>query len=124
MRILNHFIDAYSSAWYGIVAAVIVVAALFFVIAAMQGGNKRFSPLTYVFGAALAVFLSFQLTFLIGAILFKSDCSDITSIINDFVPNSTLTNGVGDLRSNLKQLAKEEPFIKNFIDVDAFDDSL
>lgn len=124
MRILNHFIDAYSSAWYGIIAAVIVVAALFFVIAAMQGGNKRFSPLTYVLGAALAAFLSFQFTFMIGAILFKSDCSDITSIINDFVPNSTLTNGAGDLRSNLKQLAEEEPFIKNFIDVDAIDDSL
>ncbi len=124
MRILNHFIDAYSSAWYGIVAAVIFVAALFFVIAAMQGGNKRFSPLTYVLGAALTAFLSFQFTFMIGAILFKSDCSDITSIINDFVPNSTLTNGAGDLRSNLKRLAEEEPFIKNFIDVDAIDDSL
>ena len=124
MRILNHFIDAYSSAWYGIIAAVIVVAALFFVIAAMQGGNKRFSPLTYVLGVALAAFLSFQFTFMIGAILFKSDCSDITSIINDFVPNSTLTNGAGDLRSNLKRLAEEEPFIKNFIDVDAIDDSL
>ena len=124
MRILNHFIDAYSSAWYGIVAAVIIVAAIFFVIAAMQGGNKRFSPLTYVLGAALAAFLSFQFTFMIGAILFKSDCSDITSIINDFVPNSSLTNGAGDLRSNLKRLAEEEPFIKNFIDVDAIDDSL
>lgn len=124
MRILNHFIDAYSSAWYGIIAAVLVVAALFFIIAAMQGGNKRFSPLTYVLGVVLAAFWAFQFTFMIGAIMFKSDCSDITSIINDFVPNSTLTNGAGDLRSNLKRLAEEEPFIKNFIDVDAIDDSL
>lgn len=124
MRILNHFIDAYSSIWYGIIVAAIFVAALFFIIAAMQGGNKRFSPLTYVLGAALTAFLSFQFTFMIGAIMFKSDCSDITSIINDFVPNSTMTNGTGEIRSNLKQLAKEEPFIKNFIDIDAIDDSL
>ena len=124
MRILNSFINAYSSIWYGIIAAIIVVAALFFIIAAMQGDNKRFSPLTYVLGAALTAFLSFQFTFMIGAILFKSDCSDVTSIINDFVPNSTLTNGAGDLRSNLKRLTEEEPFIKNFIDVDAIDDSL
>ena len=124
MRILNHFIDAYSSIWYGILVAVIVVAALFFIIAAMQGGNKRFSPLTYILGVALTAFLSFQFTFMIGAIMFKSDCNDITSIINDFIPNSSLTNGIGEIRSNLKQLAKEEPFIKNFIDVDAIDDSL
>ena len=124
MRLLNHFIDAYSSIWYGIIVAVIVVAALFFIIAAMQGGNKRFSPLTYILGVALTAFLSFQFTFMIGAIMFKSDCNDITSIINDFVPNSSLTNGVGEIRSNLKQLAKEEPFIKNFIDVDAIDDNL
>ena len=124
MRILNHFIDAYSSIWYGILVAVIVVAALFFIIAAMQGGNKRCSPLTYILGIALTAFLSFQFTFMIGAIMFKSDCNDITSIINDFVPNSALTNGIGEIRSNLKQLAKEEPFIKNFVDVDAIDDSL
>lgn len=124
MRILNHFIDAYSSIWYGILVAVIVVAALFFIIAAMQGGNKRFSPLTYILGIALTAFLSFQFTFMIGAIMFKSDCNDITSIINDFIPNSSLTKGVGEIRSNLKQLAKDEPFIKNFIDVDAIEDSL
>ena len=124
MRILNNFIDVYSSIWYGIIVAVIVVAALFFIIEAMQRGNKRFSPLTYVLGVALAAFLSFQFTFMIGAIMFKSDCNDITSIINDFVPNSSLTNGIGEIRSNLKQLAKEEPFIKNFVDVDAIDESL
>lgn len=124
MRILNSFIDAYSSIWYGVLVAVIVVAALFFIIAAMQGGNKRFSPLTYVLGVALAAFLSFQFTFMIGAIMFKIDCNDITFIINDLVPNRTLTNGVTDLRNNLKQLAEEEPFIKNFIDVDAIDENL
>ena len=124
MSILNTFIDAYSSIWYGILVAVIVVAALFFIIAAIQGTNKRFSPLTYVLGAALTAFLSFQFTFMIGAIMFKIDCNDITSIINDLVPNSNLTNGAGDLRSNLKQLADEEPFIKNFIDVDAINENL
>lgn len=124
MRILNSFIDAYSSIWYGILAAVIVVVGIFFIIAAIQGGNKRFSPLTYVLGAALAAFLSFQFTFLIGAIMFKSDCSDISSIINDFIPNSELINSAGDIRSDLRQLAKEEPFIKNFIDVDAIDENL
>lgn len=124
MRILNSFIDAYSSVWYGILVAVIVVALLFFGIAAMQGGNKRFSPLTYVLGVALIAFLSFQFTFMIGAIMFKSDCSDISSIINDFIPNSELTKSTSELRSNLKQLAKEEPFIKNFIDIDDIDESL
>ena len=124
MRILNSFIDAYSSIWYGILAAVIVVVGIFFIIAAIQGGNKRFSPLTYVLGAALAAFLSFQFTFLIGAIMFKSDCSDISSIINDFIPNSELMNSAGEIRSDLRQLAKEEPFIKNFIDVDAIDENL
>jgi hypothetical protein len=124
MSILNSFIDAYSSIWYGILVAVIVVAALFFIIAAIQGGNKRFSPLTYVFGAALTAFLSFQFTFMIGAIMFKIECNDIASIINEFVPNSTFTNGVTDLRNNLKQMAEEEPFIKNFLDVDAIDKNL
>ena len=124
MRILNSFIDAYSSIWYGIIAAIIFVAAIFLIIAVMQGGNKRFSPLSYVLGAALTAFLSFQFTFMIGAIMFKSDCNDITSIINDFIPNSSLTNGVDEIRSNLKQLAEEEPFIKNFIDVNEIDASL
>ena len=124
MRILNSFIDAYTNIWYGIIVAVIVVAALFFIIAAMQGGNKRFSPLTYVLGVALTAFLSFQFTFLIGAVMFKSDCNDISSIINDFIPNSSLNNSSGDIRNNLKQLAKEEPFIKNFIDIDNIDESL
>lgn len=124
MRILNSFIDAYTNIWYGIIVAVIVVAALFFIIAAMQGGNKRFSPLTYVLGVALTAFLSFQFTFLIGAVMFKSDCNDISSIINDFIPNSSLNNSSGDIRNNLKQLAKEEPFIKNFIDIDDIDESL
>ena len=103
MRILNHFIDAYSSAWYGIVAAVIVVAVLFFVIAAMQGGNKRFSPLTYVLGAALTAFLSFQFMFMIGAIMFKIDCNDVTSMINDFVPNSSC------VERQLYQLFSDKP---------------
>ena len=124
MRFLNTFIDAYSSIWYGIIAAVIVVAALFFLISALQGGNKRFSPFTYVLGVVLTAFLSFQFTFMIGAIMFKSDCNDISSIINDFIPNSSLTKGVGEISSNLKQLAKEEPFINNFIDVDEIDESL
>lgn len=124
MRILNNFIDAYSSVWYGIIAAVIIVAALFFIIASIQGGNKRFSPLSYVLGIALTAFLSFQLTFLIGAIMFKSDCNDISSIINDFIPNSELTNSVGEIRSNLRQLAQEEPFVKNFIDVDEIDENI
>ena len=124
MRILNSFIAAYSNVWYGVLLAVVIVAALFFIIAAIQGGNKRFSPFTYVLGMALAAFLSFQCTFLIGAIIFKSDYNDITSIFNDFVPNSGLTNSSEDIRSNLRQLAKEEPFIKNFIDVDAIDESL
>lgn len=124
MRILNSFIDAYTNIWYGIIVAVIVVAALFFIIAAMQGANKRFSPLTYVLGVALTAFLSFQFTFLIGAVMFKSDCNDISSIINDFIPNSSLNNSSGDIRNNLKQLAKEEPFIKNFIDIDEIDESL
>lgn len=124
MRILNNFIDAYSSIWYGIIAAILFVAAIFFIISALQGGNKRFSPLTYVLGVALTAFLSFQFTFMIGAIMFKSDCNDISSIINDFLPNSGLTNGANDIHSNLRQLAKEEPFIKHFIDVDAIDESL
>ena len=124
MRILNHLIDAYSSIWYGIIVAVIVVAALFYIIAVMQGGNKRFSPLTYVLGVALTAFLSFQFTFMVGAIMLKSDCNDISSIVNDFTPNSSLTNGVGEIRSNLKRLAKEESFINNFIDVDDIDASL
>lgn len=124
MRILNNFIDAYSSIWYGIIAAILFVAAIFFIISALQGGNKRFSPLTYVLGVALTAFLSFQFTFMIGAIMFKSDCNDISSIINDFLPNSGLTNSANDIRSNLRQLAKEEPFINNFIDVNAIDESL
>ena len=56
--------------------------------------------------------------------MFKSDCSDISSIINDIVSNSELTNSTGELRSDLKQLAKEEPFIRNFIDIDNIDESL
>ena len=124
MGLLNNIIDYYSSIWYGVVAAIIVVCALFFVIAALQGGNKRFSPLTYVLGIALAAFLSFQFTFLIGAIMFKSDCNNISSIINDFVPNSELRIHADDVRSNLKQLSKEEPFIKNFIDIDDIEESL
>ena len=124
MRILNSFIDAYSSVWYGIIVAVIVVAFLFFGIAAIQGGNKRFSPLSYVLGVALAAFLSFQCTFLIGAIMFKSDCTDISSIINDFVPNRELTENTKDIRESLQELEKEAPFIKNFIDVDDIDKSL
>jgi hypothetical protein len=124
MSIINSFIDAYSSIWYGILVAVIVVAALFFIIAAIQGTKKRFSPLTYVLGAALTAFLSFQFMFMIGAIMFKIDCNDVTSMINDFVPNSSLTSSSNDLRSNLKQLAEEEPFIKNFIDVDMIDKNL
>ncbi len=124
MRFLNSFVDAYSNMWYGIIAAIIFVAALFFVIAAIQGGNKRFSPLTYVLGVALTAFLSFQFTFMIGAIMFKIDCNDISSIINDFIPNSTLTNGVSEIRGNLKQLVEEEPFIRNFVDVAGIDASL
>ena len=124
MRFLNSFVDAYSNMWYGIIAAIIFVAALFFVIAAIQGGNKRFSPLTYVLGVALTAFLSFQFTFMIGAIMFKIDCNDISSIINDFIPNSTLTNGVSEIRGNLKQLVEEEPFIRNFVDVTGIDASL
>lgn len=124
MRILNSFIDAYSNALYGILAAIIVAALLLFAVSALQGGNKRFSPLSYVIGVALAAFLSFQLTFLIGAIMFKSDCTDISSIINDFVPNRELTNNADNIRESLRELEKEAPFIKNFIDVDDIDKSL
>lgn len=124
MRILNSFIDAYSSIWYGIIVAIIVVALLFFGVGALQGGNKRFSPLSYVLGLALVAFLSFQFSFMIGAIMFKSDCSDISSIINDFVPNSELTLNTNDIRESLRELEKEAPFIKNFIDVDDIDKSL
>lgn len=124
MRVLNSFIEASSSIWYGIVVAVIIVALLFYGVAALQGGDKRFSPLSYILGLALAAFLSFQCTFLIGAIMFKSDCNDFSSIINDFIPNSSLTNSMDEIRNNLKQLTIEEPFIKNFIDVDEIDASL
>lgn len=118
MRILNSFIDAYSSAWYGIIVAIIVVALFLFGIVAMQGGYKRFSPLRYVLALALAAFLSFQFTFLIGAIMFKSDCSDISSIINDFVPNRELTVNTNNIRESLRELERDALFIKNFIDID------
>ena len=123
MRILNSFIDAYSSIWYGIITAVILVVLLFFSINAIQS-DKRFSPLSYIMGVVLAAFLSFQFTFLIGAIMFKSDCTDIASIINDLVPNQELTLNTQDIRSSLRELEREAPFIKNFFDVDAIDESL
>ena len=124
MSILNSFIDAYSCIWYGIIAAMVVVAALFYLIVVIQGGEKRFSPLSYILGVVLAAFLSYQFTFLIGAIMLKSDCNDVSSFINDFVPNKEIINNASDIRNNLRQLEKEEPFIKNFIDVDAIDESL
>lgn len=124
MRILNSFIDAYSSIWYGILVAVIVVVLFFFAIAAIQGGNKRFSPLSYVLGVVLVAFLSFQFTFMIGAIMFKSDCTDISSIINDFVPNRELIDNTNGIRESLRELEREAPFIKNFIDIDDIDKNL
>lgn len=124
MRLLNYFIEAYSSIWYGIIAAVVIVAALFFVIASMQGGNKRFTPLSYILGIALGAFLTFQCASMIGAIMFKSDCYDTAAIVDDFTPNSELRQDSKDIRKELRRMQNDNPFIENFIDIDEIDENL
>jgi hypothetical protein len=56
--------------------------------------------------------------------MFKSTCSDLSSIINDFVPYRELTENASDIRESLRELEREAPFIKNFIDVEDIDRSL
>jgi len=124
MSLLNFLIEAYSSIWYGIFVAIIIVVLLFLIIAAGQDGKKCFSPLSYALGVALVGFLSFQCTFMIGAMMFKSDCTNITSFFNDLVPNRNLEENANDIRESLQELENEVPFIKNFIDVNEIDKSL
>lgn len=97
MDILNRVIEGYSSLGYGLLAAVVVVAILYLVIAGLQGGRKRFTPISYAAGIITGAFLTFQFMYLIGAINLKSDCKDAVSIMEYLPVVSDLMEVTGDL---------------------------
>ena len=124
MSFINSMIDAYSNFWWGILASLLVVALIFVIIAVLQDGKKKFSPFSWLVGGILAIFLTFQLTFLIGAIQFKMDCKETAEMLNDWLPRKTLASESENIRESLRDLGEEFPIIELLFDADFVGDNL
>lgn len=124
MSFINSMIDAYSNFWWGIMASLLVVAIIFVIIAVLQDGKKKFSPLSWLVGGILAIFLTFQLTYLIGAIQFKMDCKETAEMLNDLLPRKTLASESENIRESLHNLSEEFPIIEFLFDADFVGDNL
>ena len=117
-------IEAYSNMWWGILAALLIVAATFVIIAVVYEGKKRFTPINWIIGVALLVFLSFEMTYLIGAIRFKMDCKETAELLNDILPTTSLAEQSGEISESIRNLGEEIPLVKDILDADAIGDKL
>ena len=110
MSILNQVIEGYSHVGYGILAAIIAMALLFLIIAGVQGGNKQFTPFSYIAGIVTGAFLTYQFMYLIGAISLKSDCSNAVSFVENIPFVNELVGATGDLL-----ISKVQEYLNGYI---------
>ena len=95
---------------YGIGLAIIVVAVLLLIVIAIKGG-KSISPLSYLIAVILATALSFQFSYMFGAIATKqriNDVSDSLTGLSQLIPWSDECNsaleGIGEAVNEFKNL--------------------
>lgn len=105
----------------GILLTAIGIALMFFIIQSWFS-NSTFSPISYVTGFILFLFLSFQAVLLCGAITIKSYCDDVEIAINTWVekiPGDTPFDKESS-QLILNQIMEEWPLVAHFVDTADF----
>lgn len=82
---IGEFIDTVSYLEYGILIASFIIALLMLLIKGIND-KKQFTPLAFIISVVLCVFLSFQMSRLVGACQFSSTTSQINDIVGAVSP--------------------------------------
>lgn len=100
----------------GILLTVIGVAIMFFLIKSWFS-NSTFTPISYITGAILFFFLSFQAVLLCGAITIKSYCSNVEITINGWVKDipSEIRFDQKNSQQILNRIQEEWPLVGYFV---------
>lgn len=100
----------------GILLTVIGVAIMFFLIKSWFS-NSTFTPVSYITGAILFFFLSFQAVLLCGAITIKSYCNNVEITINGWVKDipSEIRFDQKNSQQILNRIQEEWPLVGYFV---------
>lgn len=111
-------IVAYSigNLFLGILLTVVGVVLLFVLIQSWYR-NSTFTPISYVMGGILFLFLSFQSILLCGAVTIKSYSGDVEDAINNWVANvpSDIQFNQEESQHVLEQITEEWPLVGYFV---------
>ncbi|MBR1682271.1 MAG: hypothetical protein IJ700_02770 [Bacteroidaceae bacterium] len=120
MNILGIFIKQASNIWLGIVAAIVVIAVIYLIIYVLQGGNKKFTPLSYLIAVPLLPLLAIQLFLLFGSISLKHTCSEVASWIDVLVPEKSTDGSFSreDINDAVSQAVAAFPVAATLIDAE------
>lgn len=111
-------IIAYSlgNLFLGVILTIIGVALMFILIQSWRS-NCTYTPLSYITGGILFLFLSFQAVLLCGAVTIKSYTNEVEHAINGWVANvpSEVQFDQEASQNVLEQITKEWPLVGYFV---------
>lgn len=100
----------------GIIITIVGVVLMFYIIKSWFN-HKTFTPISFIVGGILFLFLSFQSVLMCGAITIKSYTDDVEYAINEWVVNvsDTDTFDQDDSQIILDNIVKEWPLVGYFL---------
>lgn len=100
----------------GILLTLIGIALMFFIIKSWFS-NSTFTPISYITGVILLIFLSYQAVLLCGAVTIKTYCNDVEIAINNWVKSipSDIPFDKESSQQILKQIREDWPLVSYFL---------
>ena len=119
--LLNIIYYSISNLFLGVILTILGVALLYFLIGSWYR-NCQFSLVSFIVGAILFLFLSFQSILLCGAVTIKSYTDDVEVAINNMVSRmpDSLTLNQEDSQAILDNVVQEWPLVGQFVDLADF----
>ena len=114
--LINIIMYSIGNLFLGIFLTIVGVLLMFFIIQSWYR-NSKFSVISYIVGAILFLFLSYQSVLLCGSVTVKSYCDDVETAINGWV--SPIPENISFTQSDsqliLEKITKEWPLVGYFV---------
>lgn len=120
--LINIFMYSIGSIFLGILLTVLGIV-LMFVLIRLWWKKGNFTPMSFLVGAVLFFFLSFQSILLCGAVTIKSYCDDVEYAINRMVapiPENTIFTQE-DSQALLDEISMEWPLVGYYVNLADFE---
>lgn len=119
--LINIFMYSIGSIFLGILLTVLGIV-LMFVLIRLWWKKGNFTPMSFLVGAILFFFLSFQSILLCGAVTIKSYCDDVEHAINRMVENvpDDVTFTQEDSQVLLDEISTEWPLVGYYVNLADF----